>query len=200
MRRLAHLLRRVARAERGYSIMELVTVMAILGGILGALTSLFVSGTNAQLDQNRRFEAQIAATVALDRLRKDVHCASTIDPATSTAITLSLPSGCSGGGGTVRWCTQPFTAGTRYRLYRTTGSTACDSSCLPVTLTETAADRCARYADYLTVENAFTYYAPVQSTSLATLDVNLTINLVPSKAVYSYPLSDQIVLRNSLRG
>lgn len=198
MRRLARLLRRIA-CERGYSITELVTVMAILGGILGALTSLFVSGTNAQLDQNRRFEAQIAATVALDRLRKDVHCASTIDPATSTAITLSLPSGCPGGGGSVQWCTQAF-SGSRYRLYRTTGSTACDSSCLPVTLTETAADRCARYADYITVENAFTYYVPVQSTSLAKLDVNLTINLVPAKTVYAYPLSDQIVLRNSLRG
>jgi type II secretory pathway pseudopilin PulG len=200
VRRLARLLRRVVRAEHGYSIMELVTVVAILGTILGALTGLFVSGSNAQIDQNRRFQAQIAATVALDRLRKDAHCASAVTPTgASSSVTLTLPTACQGGGGTINWCTQSFASG-RYRLYRTTGATACDANCLPVSLTETATDRCPRYADYLTVANAFTYYVPVQDTSLAKLHVDLTINLIPAKAVYSYPLSDDIVLRNSLRG
>jgi hypothetical protein len=40
----------------------------------------------------------------------------------------------------------------------------------------------------------------VQFTSLAKLHVDLTVNVYPSKTVYSYPLSDDIVLRNSLRG
>jgi hypothetical protein len=200
VRRLARLLRRVVRAEHGYSITELVTVTAILGTVLGALTTLFVSGANAEIDQNRRFQAQIAATVALDRLRKDVHCASLVTPTgTSGSITLTLPSACPGGGGSISWCTQPFVSG-RFRLYRTTGTTLCGSSCLPLTTAETAADRCPRYADYITVANAFTYYEPVLATSLAKLHVDLTVNVIPTKAVYSYPLSDDIVLRNSLRG
>jgi prepilin-type N-terminal cleavage/methylation domain-containing protein len=173
------------RAEAGYSLMELITVMAILGIILTALTSLFVQGSSAELGQNRRFQAQVAATTALARLRRDVHCASSITPAGAAAsITLTQPTGCPGGGGSIKWCTSG--SGTRYGLYRTTGAT-CDSTG-------------RLWADYLTVANAFNFTAAVQAVSLAKLHVDLTINVNPAQAVLSYPLSDDIVLRNSLRG
>ena len=95
---MTRLLRRL-RGESGYSLVELLTVMAILGVVLGGLTALFVGGSNAQLDMNRRFEAQQAARLALDKMRREVHCASaaTTSPATgaSNHVILTLPTICS---------------------------------------------------------------------------------------------------------
>ena len=39
-----------------------------------ALVSLFTSGAKAELDMNRRFEAQQNARLALDRMRRELHC------------------------------------------------------------------------------------------------------------------------------
>ena len=33
-----------------------------------------VSGTNAEVDMNRRFQAQTEARLGLDKLRSEVHC------------------------------------------------------------------------------------------------------------------------------
>ena len=56
-------------------------MLAILAIVIGALTQLFVSGTNAQVDLTRRFEAQQDARLALDALRREIHCASGVtDP------------------------------------------------------------------------------------------------------------------------
>lgn len=178
-------LRRCAASERGYSLIELVTVMLILGVVLGGLTTAFVQGSNAELDLNRRFQAQVNATVGLDRLRRDVHCANSITPVgASSSITLTLPAGCAGGVGTLSWCT--VGSGSRYALYRMAGATCDETGKL--------------YADYLTSTSVFTYSEPVAATSLAKLHVDLPINVEPSKAVGDYELVDDIVLRNSLRG
>ncbi len=159
--------------------------MLILGTILAALTTVFVQGSNAELALNRRFQAQLNATVALDRLRRDVHCASSITPVgASSSITLTLPSGCSSGSGSVSWCT--VGSGSRYALYREAGAT-CSASGKP-------------YADYLTAAAVFTYSEPVAATSLAKLHVDLPVNIEPSKPTDAYELVDDIVLRNSLRG
>ena len=43
--------------------------------VVGALTQLFVSASNAQVDMTRRFEAQQEMRLALDKLRREIHCA-----------------------------------------------------------------------------------------------------------------------------
>ena len=63
------------REERGYSLIEMVTVLAILSVILTSLTTLFVQGTHAEMDMRERFEAQQDARIALDKLRREIHCA-----------------------------------------------------------------------------------------------------------------------------
>ena len=67
------LLRRL-REERAYSLVELVTVMAIMSIVMTGITTVFVQGSNAELDMNNRFQAQTSVRLALDKLRQDVHC------------------------------------------------------------------------------------------------------------------------------
>lgn len=61
--------------QAGYTLVELLAVMLILGIVLTGLTTAFVSGSHAELTLNRRFQAQQQARLALDRIRSDVHCA-----------------------------------------------------------------------------------------------------------------------------
>lgn len=178
-------LRRVVLGEGGHSLIELVVVMGILGTVLGGLTTLFVQGSNAELDLNLRFQAQQNAALALRKLRAEVHCTSSVTPAgASSTITLTLPAQCPiGGGGTASWCT--VGSGSRYALYRKAGAT-CDASGELV-------------ADYLTTGTVFTYTGQVTGTSLAKLRVDLPVNVRPSRPVLQYRLVDEIVLRNSTR-
>ena len=64
-------LRRLLASERGYTLIELVQVTAILGVVLTGLTVIFIQATNAQLDMNRRFQAQQSARIAIDKMRRD---------------------------------------------------------------------------------------------------------------------------------
>lgn len=98
---LAERLRDRIRAEDGYSLVELLIVLAILGIVVGGLTQLFTSGANSEIDQNNRVQAQQQARVALDRLRREAHCASGVTFAnqigstgTYATATLTLPSYC----------------------------------------------------------------------------------------------------------
>lgn len=172
--------------EGGYSLVEMLTVMVVLAVVMGAISTLLVQGSKAELDMNNRFQAQSNARLALDRLRREVHCASNITPAgASASVTLAMPSHCptAGGNATITWCTQ--SAGTnRYQLWRYTGAT-CSGTGVPV-------------ADYLTTQTVFTFTA--QSTSsLALLGVTFPIDLEPGKGALPYTLTDDIVLRNSTR-
>ena len=182
MRRLASRLR---RDSDGYSMIELVTVMLVLSTILGGLTTLFVSASSSELRLNNRFQAQLNATLGLNRLRTDVHCAQSITPTgAASSITLTQPSGCSGGGGQVVWCT--LANGSKYSLYRKqgTGGTCGDATYVKV-------------AELLTLANVFTFTAQ-SGTSLAKLHVDLPVNAGPTSAD-QYELVDDIVLRNSSR-
>lgn len=179
------------RHEGGYTLVELLTVTMILSVVVTGLTTLFVSGSNAELDMNNRFQAQQAARLSLDKLRREVHCASSVTPAgASTSVTISLPSQCAGTGGvpvTVIWCavTSP-TASSQWALYRSTGATCSSSS------------PSALWADYLTSQNVFNF--TLQSTqSLAKLNVSLKVNLKPAQTARTFALQDDIVLRNSSR-
>lgn len=168
------------RSEAGYSLIEMLTVLVIMSVIMTGLTTLFVQGSNAELDINLRFQAQQEARVGLDRLRRELHCSSSATAASATAVTLANP--CISGG-LVSWCTR--TVSSRVGLYRQLGTTATCSTGI-------------RYVDYLTSTNVFWYDA--QSTaSLAKLHVNLSVNAKPIRSVDTYALCDTIVLRNSQR-
>lgn len=168
---------RLLRGARGHTLIELVTVMLVLVTVLTALTSLFISGTRKELDLNSRVRAQLEANSALDRLRRDVHCAGS---ATASSSTLAL-SGCPTG--SVTWCA--VANGPQWRLYRKAGGT-CDSAG-------------KLYSDYLTTSSVFTYTAS-SSASLAFVGVDLRVNAHTAQSRHAFRLTDTIVLRNSLRG
>jgi len=186
------LLRRLGR-KRGYSLVEMLIVMAILGVVMASLTTVFVQATNAEQGMNDRFQAQLTARLALDKMRREVHCASVATPTgSSSSVTLTLPSYCKTGSGSITWCTRSV-ATNRYALYRVVGSTCTGG---------------VKWADYLTPTASATVcsgalcifnYTAQSVTSLADLKVDFPVNLRPSKSVELYELTDDIVLRNSTR-
>ena len=175
------------RAERGYTLVELLVVLAIFTTVVTALVALFTSGAKAELDMNRRFEAQQNARLALDRMRRELHCASGITATPNTAVssvTVTLPSQCPSANGTsisVVYDTSLVSAN-RYRVRRTVGTTT------------------VVIADYITTAsgNAFTY-TPNSASSRALLHVNFQVNINPNEGWKTWRLVDDIVLRNTLR-
>jgi hypothetical protein len=127
----------------------------------------------------------------MDKLRREVHCASAITPSgASTSIALTLASTCPTAGGvatTARWCAlqAPSPAPTgQFALYRQTGA-----SCTTAGI---------QWADYLISSSVFNF--SVQSTlSLGSLNVNLQINTKPALSMETFKLTDDLVLRNSAR-
>jgi prepilin-type N-terminal cleavage/methylation domain-containing protein len=180
--------RELRRSERGFTLIESLASMTILLTVMGGMTTLMVSGTNAEVEMNRRFQAQSEARLGLDKLRRDVHCSYNITTTgTSATKTLSMSSSCptSGGGTSITWCTVANGTG-RYGLWRYLG-TACSGTGRKV-------------ADYLTTQNVFSYTAPLTgSKELKTLGVTFDVNLTPTKPERAYSLTDDIVLRNSTR-
>lgn len=183
MKRVLERFRRRLADERGYSLVELLTVTAILGIVLGGLTTLFVSGTRAEFELNRRFRAQQEARLALDRIRREVHCASAA-AGTATTATLTLPAQCPTGAGAITWCTSG--SGLRWALYRRVGAT-CGSAAPSI-----------KVADFLTQAAVFGY-PPQAATQLAKLHVELPVDVDTTSTLGTYRLADDIVLRNSTR-
>ena len=181
------------RSERGYTLVEMLTVLVIMGVVMGGLTTVFVSATNSESDMNNRFQAQLNARLALDKMRREVHCANVATPTgSSSSVTITLPSYCKTGSGSVTWCTRSV-ATNRYALYRVVGST-CSGGVL--------------WADYLTPSSTATVcsgalcifnYTAQSTSSLAKLSVDFPVNVKPAKTVELYELQDDIVLRNSSR-
>jgi prepilin-type N-terminal cleavage/methylation domain-containing protein len=179
------------RDEGGYSMVELIAVMAIFLIILTSLTTLFASGAKAELDLNRRFEAQQNARLGLDKLRRELHCSSGITgtddlPLPSSpvaAIKVSLPSHCpSAGGQNITVVYDTVSVGeNRWKLRRTKGG----GTAIPV-------------ADYLLNDDVFTYFAQ-SAASRARLHVDLPVNVNPNEGWKEWRLVDDIVLRNTLR-
>jgi prepilin-type N-terminal cleavage/methylation domain-containing protein len=179
MTRRLHRLGRLLASERGYTLIELLQVTVILGVVLGAIMVLFVNATNAEADMNRRFQAQQGARIAVDRMRREIHCSSAITPTGAAAsITVTLPSQCPGAGGAqvdITYDTS-LVATNRYVLRRN-GVTV---------------------ADYVTSANAFNYTAPTQQ-KLGILRVDLPVNVKPTETHKTWRLVSDIVLRNTKR-
>jgi prepilin-type N-terminal cleavage/methylation domain-containing protein len=178
-------IRRLLADQRGYSLPELITVLSIMTVVLGSLTAVFVAGANAELDLNRRFQAQNNARIGLDKLRHEVRCASAAAPTgPSNSVTLTLPTYCKTGSGAITWCVRTE-SGSRSALYRVPG-VACLGG--------------VRWADYLTLApgaNAFCF-TPTSTAQRATLKVVFGVNLEPvRKPQATYRLNDSIAFRNT---
>jgi len=191
------------RGVGGYSLIEMLVVLVIMGIVMTSLTTLFVTASNSEAGMNNRFRAQQNARLALDKFRREVHCGSTVTlgsagtpsgPLSATSVTIKFPSGCKASLGAplcsgsttlwcVTWCTQG--SGTRFGLYRVTGE-----SCSGGT----------KYTDYLTLPNAFGYTAAsAGSRLLPKVNVDFPVNVKPDKTMEGYELKDDVVLRNGTR-
>jgi prepilin-type N-terminal cleavage/methylation domain-containing protein len=189
------------RGERGYSLVELLATMSILGIVLGSLMTIFVSGSKAELDMNRRFQAQQDVRVAFSKLRTDIHTAcnaailsggTELDLYNYDAVAATCSPTVN-----VTWCvtpTSPTMAATRRALYRVAPATDCSS---PTTG--------KLYADKLLPTSVapptvFTANAPGTG-QRPSVGVDLRSGSNPtstSKDVYE--LLDTIVLRNGAKG
>ena len=181
-------LRRVFAAGRdpgGFTVTELLVVMLILSTVIGGVVTLFVSGMKAEVDMNKRFQAQHNARTALERLRREAHCARAATPAgATTAVRLTIPGGCTPtvtATADIVWCTRG--SGSRFQLFRVAG-TSCTGG--------------VELADYLTLSQAFTYAAGTGS-NLSRLRVEFRVDLDPADTNRAYALVDELVLRNDVR-
>ena len=176
------------KGEGGTTIVEMLTVMIIMSIVFAGITSVFVAGSKAAADQDRRFQAQVASRLALDKIRRDIHCANDVTPFTTSAVTLKISAAC---GGDVSWCVLAVTGfSNRYALYRQLGTTCSSAG--------------TKIADYLTSTNGspplvFPAFAHAAGCGcLASLQVDFAVS-VKGTAVGAYELTDTIFLRNSTR-
>jgi prepilin-type N-terminal cleavage/methylation domain-containing protein len=184
-------------AEDGFTLIEMLVVMVVLLAVLAPLTGSYVSAQIAQVDQTRRFDAQENARLALDRMRKDIHCAhAAADPYANTSggqtielteTNLTGTGECPGlvetNASAVRWCTV-YVADSRYKLYRENDpATTCDGNASTF------------MTDYLT--DADIWASPTCVTGqYPTVEVTMPVDVDPTKKPGAYELSDQIALRN----
>jgi prepilin-type N-terminal cleavage/methylation domain-containing protein len=166
----------------GYSLSEMIVVLAILGVVLGALVPLFVSGSHAQVDMSNRFRAQQNGRLALDKLRREIHCTSAAVKGTDgtalaagtaySSVQFTLPSYCPTNPTVTSptpetryatWCTAFVSTG-RYQLWRyvTTSTTA---AIVPTCGANVSGTTKVQWADYLAQANAFPAYVAPQGGS-----------------------------------
>ena len=180
--------------EDGYTLIEMLVAIVILGVVLAGLTTVFVSGSAAELDLNLRFQAQQQARLALDRIRVDVHCASAAQAQTISTypgVKLNVAN-CYAATPTVSWCAVQVTASPpRYQLYRSTATT---NVCTVSDATRT------QVADYVTsTTNIFTT-STIPQFGLQTVGVDFKVSANQAATTKDvYDLTDSIVARNSTR-
>jgi prepilin-type N-terminal cleavage/methylation domain-containing protein len=195
LRRCAAAARRRLAGERGYSLSEMLVVLAVIGIVVGALTQLFVSASTAEVDMTKRFQAQQQARLALDKLRREIHCASAVASTggawPSASIKITLGSYCPTGSGEVTWCTRASSTPGAWALYRIS---AASGTC-------TGGIKWADYLSNLTVPNGRIFDHPtLLPGNLDTVRVDLPVDLTPLIDVkQQYELKDDIVLRNAAR-
>jgi len=184
--------RRLARHESGITLIELLTSMSILMVVIGALGTTFVSGTNAEVNMNRRFQSQTNARLALSTLRREVHNSCSLSITTNTVaktqdVTLYVLTpgpvyDCPPTSVGSTWCTRG--SGTRFKLYRKVGSTCSTAG--------------VKWADYLTTYNVFST-PTVGADELPKLGIDFTVDPNPAASPRLYELVDAIALRNAPR-
>ncbi len=182
--------RRLRCGQEGYSLVELLTVMAVLSIVLAGVTDAFVQGSRSEVDSNRRFQAQLDANLAFDRLRRDVHCASSAVASGAGGVTLTLTTSCATLPDTsITWCALANATFPPYALYRQMGASCTTAGHL--------------YAGNLTLtglSKAALFAAPAAASGTKP-KVTIDIKVVPpqAKTVDTFELIDNVVLRNSTR-
>lgn len=194
-----HALRR-ALSQAGYTLIETLVVMSVLVIVIGAIADGFTSASKTQTDQTARADDQQAARQALERLRRDIHCASaasvgsnaqngytlnlTVDPGQCLGVTTGAGAGAFGSDG-VQWCTVPINASTnRYAMYRTVVS-SCD-----------AADAVFQ-VDFVTQGEVWQFACGSNDSGLEAVGIDLPVNRdIDTRPDRTYTLTDQIALRN----
>jgi prepilin-type N-terminal cleavage/methylation domain-containing protein len=179
--------------EEGYTLVELIVVMAILGTVVAGLTTVFVSGSAAEIDLNLRYQAQQQARLGLNQIRSDVHCASAAQAQTiGTYPGLKLAVGnCYSTTPTISWCVVPVTTTpARYAVYR---STATSNIC-------TTSDTMRKLiADYLTTSTGVFTTGAIARYALQTVAVDFKISANATTTKDVYELTDSVVARNAPR-
>ena len=144
--RAVRIVRARVREEAGYTLFELLTVLAIMGVVLTGLTTSFAAGLNAEAGTIRRAQAQQNARLALGRMRTDIHCASGApapqeNPYGGFTLTLTeSPNVCP----VVTTSSSGFSGGRfRTRARRPTGSSSGSSGRNCPTAAEVACRRCS---------------------------------------------------------
>jgi prepilin-type N-terminal cleavage/methylation domain-containing protein len=187
--------------ERGYALIELIIVMMLLLVVISAVTDGFASATYAEADQTARVSDQQAAREALERMRKDIHCASgastqqIVDPVTGVGtgnyilnltVTAGTCLGVTDSSSGVQWCTSSVGgSATRYQLFRTTSGTCNGSNAL-------------FELDYVTQASLWSL-PTCPSGRLQTVAVDIPVNRdIARRPGRTYELQDSISLRNSL--
>lgn len=191
--------RRRLQEEGGYSLIEMVVVMVILSVVMAGLTQIFVSGGNAEVQMNKRFQAQEQARAALDGIRADIHCAAKGQAQTiGTYAGLKLDvTACNAANAatwpaaTISWCVVPVTSSpVRYQLYRSSATT---NIC-------TASDTTRHLvADYLVSDTNVFVTGTIPQYGLQAVAVDFRVNVDGIASIGTYELKDDIVARNSAR-
>jgi type II secretory pathway pseudopilin PulG len=166
------------------TLIEVIVAMAILLIVLGAIVDSFASATKTESDQIARTDAQTNARLALETMRRDIHCATAADTTTVGQLTLTepgVPCAQSTTVGTVYWCAVSDGAG-GYTLRRTITS-PCDATSLIK-------------ASFLSTNAIWSNTTCVTGRARAvSIDLQVAVkNKTPSNK--RYRLQDAIVLRN----
>ena len=172
-----------ARSEDGFTLVELLTVMALLSLVMLGLTTIFIGGVRSQVALASSFQGETSLRVGIDKMRSDVNLACSETAQSATSVTLSMPP-CDGSV-LVTWCTSG--SGTSYVLDRASGSTCTGAT---------------QYADSLTSGSIFTYTAqniPAGSNALPREHVVININATPANGATNYHVVDDLVFRNGAR-
>ena len=177
--------------QRGFILIELIMTMAILGLVVGGITSMLISATKHEARLNLQFQAQESARLALSTLRDDLHQACSVS-GTATAITLVEPgSDCQTGATSLTWCA--VGNATPYEPWRVPAgscSTSTTGSRRWVPAAAAVGDRPAG----LIAANIFT--TGWASHTLPDVAVDFSVTAGNSRP---YRLSDTIYLRNGVR-
>ena len=197
-------LRHVA-CQAGYTLIETLVVMTLLVVVIGAIADGFTNASKTQTDQTARADDQEAARQALERMRRDIHCASaaiaqqsdptnpakgwtlnlTVNPDQCLAVTAGGGAGVNASDG-VQWCTVPVGNTTNhYVLYRTVVH-SCD------------ANDAVFQVDHLTRGDVWApHVLCTVSTHLESVPIDMAVNRdIATRPDRTYELTDQIALRN----
>jgi prepilin-type N-terminal cleavage/methylation domain-containing protein len=180
----------------GYTLIETLVVLTLLVIVIGSIADAFSSASKTEVDQTARATDQESARLTLQRLRRDIHCASAarvqettyadgttgfilnlaVDPNICIAVTTSASN-------TVQWCTaQKDSTGRRFGVYRTISGNC------------SAADAVFQ-VDYVTRADIWSMSCP--PTGLQAVATDMPVNRNPvTRADRTYELKDTIALRN----